>query len=1370
MDRTNSKINGQHGLNASTTNTQSSVQPKPIYGTSIDYQERAKRLKLTGPPPENDLNPFNAPTVNAIETMFERVLAIAKSSASPSQPTWTPTPLFTPSSSTRTTFERHQTRPEERDTIASTSTLPRHTLPKHDVFALSPNNKTHTSSTIALHGHSYTSQSSIPSIWSTLSQPSTDNTSKKATGYRYMVPPPNTVVSTLNRSAVTHIPAREEPHEEKLESVHQLSQPTRTATPTQIISHSIPLKRPHSPEPPVQEDTDDASDEDVVEILSSDDEGQEQEFSAEDDENYSYSEEEIFEDNDEDDEQHDIMDDDNDIEEEMDHKGHRWTGESYKVHLKQHKKHYQSQSQETEASPENSQDEGNDVIEEEYDEDRHIAGLGHDIMNSQVLQEESRHQQNENDQILRGLMGTTMEMGILNAPRLVQRHPLGPLEPVELEVEEYGDGYRAADDDDVDGVDEHVQDLNEEYTSDEEPFEENEASFEDDGESQDFYDNDAKENVLSDGENEGESPTISSHQLQLSSVHDLQENMRHLENSTMPREKHGGLSENVVLLLDSDEDEEAEDYPQDESEIEDDAIEQEELELELEYDGDSQDDQGEEEEEAHEQEYEQDSPVAPGHSEWDEEHDASLEDADINSGDNTGTYTVDDDPAIQNVEDTGGSVQEESAFNTIEGHSPNLQGLLEFQEPRKSLAASSSSNPSESRLTQFLQHNNTPYNMSLITGPIITHQNNKEGSNETLIEPSISLSSPSAQQDEENHPQTVSIMVDSKHEQQLHPMDSNDSLSDNTTVHLIDYPSRIITKQESHLPADIVMTEMIEYRKKSSDPHFDNTETNTTQKQSNGDLSPTDIAMDDTENHEKLQQTTTESDSLVDISAHQAQLDEASSFTAPNADQVYSSNSLVEAVHTQISSEGHLDQSLSQSSANVIEKCQQISGPSDAPLDQIVSSQTSFLDRLQTIAQEENITLHVSKESTIHTSGGPFSTASVLSSDFMQPSVLANDESTISPHNESALNSSQNMNEGSSDLLPSLPRKTRLTRMSTIAQTVRDGQAFMEHFAAKLNTVDKSDSASTIDQHSLDASLTPVLKRSTVNSSHTRTAANIGLLVKEAREFCAGGPSRIGSSIVDEEPTREAIEETTGQSFVGNEDRISSTGSQPSTPHKSGVVDLVAELVIQSKLKGHHALRVNPASPGKSPIINIASSRSNSQEPSVTSPMTGPLPQPPPSLPSVSAFTFGQGSPSKSSPASPSVGFGFGMSFVGTTKDRRTSIGSSSSRSSPRKSSGLNPQAVDLEYHPEIENVITKVIEEEEAIQDHHKQTDSNQEMKRVDKAAHVNQDEPVPESQGNRSENISESPHVNPSGAESGMKLGKSNKGRKSVSSSEQD
>lgn len=265
MDRTMLKLKEHHGSSSSTTTTQAQSQPPPklIYGTSIDYQERAKRLRLTGPPPDHDLNPFNAPTVNKIENMFERVMSIARSSSSlssASQPARRhdlfapPPPQSSSFSSTRNTYERHQTKPEEKDTIASTFTHPRHEQPRQSAFSLSPSSRNYIPVSIATSpGHHRYSRPPIPSVWSTLStQASTSEADEKANRYRYMLPPMDAPTTTLARPTATNRPTQEEPQQQqhKQEPVYQ--QPPRALVNTQaaVVPPSVPMKRPFSPEPP----------------------------------------------------------------------------------------------------------------------------------------------------------------------------------------------------------------------------------------------------------------------------------------------------------------------------------------------------------------------------------------------------------------------------------------------------------------------------------------------------------------------------------------------------------------------------------------------------------------------------------------------------------------------------------------------------------------------------------------------------------------------------------------------------------------------------------------------------------------------------------------------------------------------------------------------------------------------------------------------------------------------------------------------------------------------------------------------------------------------------------------------------------------
>ncbi|KAF9127982.1 hypothetical protein BGX30_014511 [Mortierella sp. GBA39] len=1327
MDRTRLKPKEHHGSSPSTTTTraqQSQPPPTLIYGTSIDYQERAKRLRLIGPPPDHDLNPFNAPTVNKIENMFERVMSIAKSSSSlssASQPARRhdlfasppPHPSFP---STRNTYERHQTKPEEKDTIASTFTHPRHEQPRQSTFSLSSSSRSYIPvPTATPQGHHRYSRPPIPSVWSTLSpQLTTSDAEEKANGYRYMLPPMDAATTTLTRPTATNKPTQEESQQQQQKQEPVYQQPLRAPMIRQaaLVPPSVPMKRSLSPEPPASKVMDADSDDDVVEILSSDDEEEGgRELSAEDEEHYSYSDEDEQENEDEfeqyPDGQHVILDDDDDDTDVGHSKESRWVDELDEAYHMQHERHHHNYSEELReigADQEDSQEEDaveveddDDVVEEEYDDDEDVTGKHQaDEDEEEVSPEKIRRQRNEMNRQLRGQMGMSMGMGISNAPRFGQRHPLGPMEPVDLEDDEDDEiAEDVSDQEDSEGMDEYenrepgeVIEEGEEYPSDEEPF----------GDEEIHRDGAAPRELYNDGASSEGDPEVDislpqPHQQRASLSHHLQENLRHLESVMPPHERYDSPTDNVVMLLDSDEEEG--EYPQDDSEVEDDDAERE----ELEYDGDSQDDQEGEYEQDQKDEYGQPAYTIQDNNTWEDDQGAEPEKSIDVSGSNVAVA----DSVIQIV----GEVihRDEYAHGAAEGRMS--QGSQDpYEQLRTFTSSTSSSGFGESALFQSHVSDNVRLNLD-------TDQVGMDGGFvREVIEAGGQRSSPNAVQDEEMQSRPVSPAEEYEVEQQSRYIDTGDGLGGHDTVVVTNSPRLVDARNDPSL-TNVVMTETPGYKGLPSAPEFESgTDADNNQVQFEEDLTSSGIVVDEMEESEELQQMSeVDSEADTDVSQIQIQIKQVST-TIITTSTIPADSGVV------LIDEPHTDASLVQQEAQpVTDMEEELESEAFAtPHSQLASARTPLLDRLHSIAQEENIDLQSPAQSTSSTSTELFSTPTFIPLGFMQPAqstdslmsppTFATPTTTFATPDTTFGTPTASSTAAEADLSPAQPRRTRLTRMSTMAQTVRDGQAYMDQLEARSSPSNsKSNSASTADSHSMDSSpSSPSLKRGSTGSSHGRTAANMVLLVKEAREFCAGGPSRVGFGPMDEEPTRDtALNEEVGGQTVVAEDRVSSAGSQPSTPHKSGVVDLVAELVIQSKVKGHHALRINPSSPGRSPVINASPSRSSSLEPSVISPMVPqhPLSQPPPSVgPASSVFTFGQGSPSKSVPALPSVGFGFGTTFVMTSKERRTSVGSASSKASPRKGSGLGSYAFGLDSEDlsitAVEPALPGVAEDEE--------------------------------------------------------------------------
>ncbi|KAF8943447.1 hypothetical protein BGZ47_005418 [Haplosporangium gracile] len=1053
--------------------------------------------------------------------------------------------------------------------------------------------------------------------------------------------------------------------QQRQEPAHQQLSRALMNTQAAVAPPSVPMKRPLSPEPPASGVVDAVSDDDVVELLSSDDEEEdERELSAEDEEHYSYSDEEELEEEEEFEQYSDgrqvILDSDDDDTEVGHSKESRWVDEPDEAYLTRHERHHHNYSQELEeieAAQEDIQEE--DAVGVEHDDDEDVTGEQQaDEEEEEESPEELRRRRNEMNRQLRGQMGMSMGKGMSNAPRYGQSRPRGLMESLDQEDDEFDEiAEGVSDEEDAKGDDEHddreegeeaSQDViegREEYPSDEEPFEGDEETYRDASEPREIHDDVAS----SEGEFEIDSPLAQPH-LQLASLsRHLQENLRHLESVMPPQERYDNLADNIVMLLDSDEEEE--EYPQEDNEAEDDDDELE----ELKYEGNFQDDQEREYEQEQEAEYNQPDYATQDDNAWKDGQ--AVDPEEIN--DISGSNVPEADSVIQIIGE--GVAQDDYAHGVAESRASH-----ESQDPYEQFRTFTSSTSSSGFGGSASFQSHVSGNVQLNLG---TDQDDMDGDAvEEAVEVGTHQFSLDAVQDEEMQSQPASPAGEYEVEQRFRYMDSGDGVDGHDTVIVTESPR--LADAQNNLPlADVVMTEVPDYQEFPSALEFESgTDAVISQMQPEEDLPSAGVVVDDTEESEKLLRMS-EVDSGAENSASQAQTEQVSIIVATSTVPAESGVALIDEPHT----EAHLEHQEAQLFIGV--EGEHTPEAFATPLSQPAFGRTPLLDRLHSIAQEENINLQPSVQSTSSTSTDLFSTPIFIPSGFMQPA-----QSTDSPESPSTFAtptiSSAAADAERSELTPTQPRRTRLARMSTIAQTVQDGQAYMNQLAARSSpNSSKSNSASIADAHSTDSlSSSPSLKRGSTGSSHGRTAANMVLLVKEAREFCAGGPSRVGSGSMDEEPVRDtALTEEAGGQVVVTEDRGSSAGSQPSTPHKSGVVDLVAELVIQSKVKGHHALRVNP-SPGRSPVINSSPSRSSSQEPSVISPMVPqhPLSHPPPLVgPSSSVFTFGQGSPSKGIPVSPSVGFGFGTSFMTTSKERRTSVGSVSSKTSPRKGTGL---------------------------------------------------------------------------------------------------
>ncbi|KAF9190925.1 hypothetical protein BGZ51_008074 [Haplosporangium sp. Z 767] len=232
--------------------------PKLVHGSSQDYQERSKRIRLLPPSPPQALNPFNAPTINALEGMFERVMALANASKRASSESIAPNAHTTSCSDHHYRHIKLEGRPHKdylkpqgHDTVASQSTGTRYRLRNGDS----------------------NSGPYVRSMWSTLSGPTQSavtatEASSSMSGYRHLLPPADSVHGLHD--------ARQEPSQRKAEPLSDRPQP-QTVIPLDdtpvYIAASEPVsttKRARSPMP--IEGADEQSDESVVELLSSDEE------------------------------------------------------------------------------------------------------------------------------------------------------------------------------------------------------------------------------------------------------------------------------------------------------------------------------------------------------------------------------------------------------------------------------------------------------------------------------------------------------------------------------------------------------------------------------------------------------------------------------------------------------------------------------------------------------------------------------------------------------------------------------------------------------------------------------------------------------------------------------------------------------------------------------------------------------------------------------------------------------------------------------------------------------------------------------------------------------------------------------------------
>ncbi|KAF9579647.1 hypothetical protein BGW38_004016 [Lunasporangiospora selenospora] len=295
---------------------QDAAQDPPAiqFGTSIDYQERQKRLRMLPPNPSEALNPFNAPSINALENMFDRVLALAQrnqkaplvTTTTTASTAWAATSSSAPASMTIRTPLDHRIQLAARGpTMSSLSGRP---SPLQQGHELKPQGR----DTIARHPissiHHQKEDTSSVLKWG-ISRSSAEQTGSKTEvsngqQYRFLHPPPFMPTDTktsLSKELESRI-VSEKPSAstlQTLDSSEKLNDPRSGSLNVALISEEIT--------------SDVESDASIVELLSSDDDDQ-----SEDDDEEDFEDEVEEDELEDDDREGDDNDDDDDIEE-LDH-------------------------------------------------------------------------------------------------------------------------------------------------------------------------------------------------------------------------------------------------------------------------------------------------------------------------------------------------------------------------------------------------------------------------------------------------------------------------------------------------------------------------------------------------------------------------------------------------------------------------------------------------------------------------------------------------------------------------------------------------------------------------------------------------------------------------------------------------------------------------------------------------------------------------------------------------------------------------------------------------------------------------------------------------------------------------------------------
>ncbi|GJJ77735.1 hypothetical protein EMPS_10094 [Entomortierella parvispora] len=1210
---------------ASLKRTASSMDTVDSTGGDLDplYSSR-KRMRIhldTPPSPPPELNPFNASAVNALESMFGRVIALAASAK-------TPLASSSSSSSYRTPLSKLL---EQQRHLQQLRARERRSKLQRDQASAQSRTKDHaTNSTVPQreftfslgNGHPQSSQQTpaIKSAWSQLlEKPAEEN---ERAGYKFMLPPTTGAVYQPE-------PVKEAPHPQHRTVFNFGEQAGAMRNGASALTESHKAQAPPAAE---------QLDSDVVELLSSDDEdaaeeqeefGSEEEYGSE--ENYSYDDE-------------NVEDESEELEEIEGEEGYDYEEQesdmpvqhSQPVHLRETKTRPATHSQATidldeeedeeerlegnDASFQSEQDENEEEVEEEVEEEEEDEQL--EDSDGQDLEDALRRERNARNRMMHGFQGFP-KPGHSQPDNI--RASLQSRTLLHADEETYSRDIDQYSDEDVD-EEENIDSEDIGSAEEEEPEQE-------EGRPQVSY---------------RPRPSMWNHQpAQRTSLPSAAS-----EQPPATKSSGGSPSENVVLLLDSDDEDEGEQAEDDD--------------LVAGSDEDQEDIEEQESEEEAQDEGEQ----------YDEENEQ-------------GDYQ--EIPEFEADEMQEIHPQSQSTYNPIAGEDAEQVDLVQSEYSQPDF----DSEHDEATPSQELEQDSQGQ-------PELSQSHYQFGDGEGHDEV-VSSDVVGAVDDEENDevvPEDVAEVVDYEENDEVVPQDVAETFDDQQPD--MDDQHHIELMEHSDEQARAVDLDQEVMAGSQQTGHVVDLEG----APSSGAPVTQDIALSyNLISSVEDEEMTGPSDAFLD--------------QLPQADTTYS------ITHTEVFTPDATQLSLSMEASYPLMLDGDLTGSTLG--EGVVFDQELVDTAVREVIAANNIAslLDSAAESSMLTEederarfGQPVSFMERL-----QAAAAQEDQTELTPELMNAISSAPSQSQATSDaeLSQTLPRKSRLTRVGTMAQTVLEGKAFLDKTESRRQsqTPTSANDSELTAETSLDvladrAMSAPVVSAQPLSPTVTRSQSGhrgeIELLVKEARAFCGGsfGGARavsspgalhgspavgafdalppLGSSGISSpfsqfdaghaSPSRgmgyvrrrtslgSSSEKTSGDDETAelNQGSVFSTSSMasPLASRKGGVVDLAAERVIQSTVVGNHALRpfINPPSPAGATVGSGSggASRSGSLEPyaAIMSPTTTHQLQS--TTTSTNLFNFGQ----------PSFGFGgAGQGVFGGIRDNSSSPGSSS-RTSPQ--------------------------------------------------------------------------------------------------------